>query len=57
MQGGFVRPRQPGARETEVEAIAKLLNANGSQGWELDRLEDSAHRQYRSFWLKRRVTT
>lgn len=42
--------------ETEVEGVEKLLNSNGSQGWELDRFEGPADQQYRWLWLKRRVS-
>ncbi len=39
--------------ETEAEGVLKLLNANGSQGWELDRFDDSPDKQYRWIWMKR----
>jgi hypothetical protein len=42
--------------ETEIEGVAKLLNANGTQGWELDRFDDSSDGQYRWLWLKRRIS-
>jgi Domain of unknown function (DUF4177) len=40
--------------ETEIQGILKLLNANGAQGWELDRFLDSPDGRYRNLILKRR---
>jgi hypothetical protein len=50
----YDRANRPGG-ESEVEGVVRLLNANGAQGWELDRFEDSENDQYRMLWLKRRV--
>lgn len=41
--------------ETEVDGVLKLLNANGSQGYELDRFEDSPDNRYRWIWMKRKI--
>lgn len=39
--------------ETEAEGVLKLLNANGSQGWELVQFEDSTDGKSRTLWFKR----
>jgi hypothetical protein len=49
----YDRVNRPGG-ESEVEGTVKLLNANGTQGWELDHFEDTEG-PYRLLWLKRRT--
>lgn len=46
----------PIAGETEEEGVVRLLDVNRSQGWELDRFEDSEpDGQFRLIWLRRPV--
>lgn len=41
--------------ETETEGVLKILNANGSQGWDLVKFDSSSNGETLVLWMKRRI--